>query len=111
MFLRVKYFVSCFLILFATQKFAANAGSLRFFSQRLSSDLTARKRLCTKSPKIPPTAVGGLLRSFLNNLQNTPHSNSTNGSWWILQVRTKVGLEQSTNCRWWYSKLNNEPSG
>jgi hypothetical protein len=39
-----------------------------------------------------------------------PHSNPTNDSWWILHVGNKVGLEQSTNCRWWDSKLNHEPS-
>jgi hypothetical protein len=56
-------------------------------------------RFAQKS-EIPPTGVGELFQILSKNSEPT-FFNPTNGSWWILQVLTKVGLEQSTNCRWW----------
>ena len=58
--------------------------------------------LCPKSPEIPPTAVGGSFKYFLNQLRWRLW-NPTNGSWWIVQVLSKKGFEVSTHCRGWDS--------
>src|SRR5215510_44973 len=37
-------------------------------------------------PRIPPTAVGGSFKSFLQNRRPLNWRNPTNGSWWIIHV-------------------------
>jgi hypothetical protein len=55
----------------------------------------------------PPTSVDGKTTHFsgwilTSNLQKHSHElNPTNASWWIIHIGSKVGLEQSTNFRWW----------
>jgi hypothetical protein len=43
-------------------------------------------RLCENS-EIPPTAVGGLFRSHLQEVGFFEFMNPTNGSWWIFQIQ------------------------
>jgi len=60
---------------------------------------------------IPPTAVGGWFRSSLGTQQRKRLRNPTNGSWWMVQVRTiyVVRGEQALGTRTMNSLDLNEP--
>jgi hypothetical protein len=87
-------------------------------------EITGLKTLCENS-EIPPTGVGGWFRSNLQTDRPPSFKNSTNGSWWIVQIQpihveahhetvvffmrsaclaSETGSEPSTNCRWWDSR-------
>jgi len=88
-----------FLIFTATQH--PTNGSCWFFK------VLPTKRT-TPSLGIPPTAVGGLLKSYLQR-ERHPVWNSTNGSWWFFKVRTykenDTQFGNSTNGSWWSFKV------
>jgi hypothetical protein len=40
--------------------------------------------------EIPPTAVGGWFRSFYGRKLNAASRNPTNGSWWLVQIFSRI---------------------
>jgi hypothetical protein len=69
----------------------------------------AYKKNCTKTKRIPPTAVGGWFRSCLQENLHQNQENPTNGSWWMVQIlptrKPAPKPTNPTNGSWWMVQI------